>query len=149
MIDAIESWLPLYATGMIESFYNRKPSGNRFRHTLFLCPKKACIAACHPTGMGSQGMYNYFTDSIHLDYFENIFIHLMNDAAPLVSLSQGTMLTSTLEVDPYDSYNSLSLSISSNKVVVFKNSPPQLTMTFTHPLLCNAFQAYVEHRQES
>lgn len=146
MIEAIESWLPLYATGMIESFYNKKPAGNRFKHTLFLYPGKACITSCHPSEMDELGIYNYHTDALRLDFYKKNFDYMMKDAVSLVNLSQGTFQLSNLDIDPHDSYNSLSLSIASNKVVVVKNSPPKLTMTLTHPLLCNAFQAYLEHR---
>lgn len=148
MIDAIESWLPLYATGMIESFYNKKPSGTRFKHTLFLCPGKACITAYHPSEMDNLGLYNYHTDSLHLNFFKENFDYLLKNADSLVSLSKGTLQLSNLEIDPHASYNSLSLSITPKKVVVVKSSLPQLTMTFTHPLLCNAFQAFFEHRQD-
>ena len=39
MAKAVRSWLPLYMSGNIQSFYSTSPCGNRFSHTLFLFKK--------------------------------------------------------------------------------------------------------------
>ena len=40
MTDAIRSWLPLYMSGMVESWYSTRKQNPRFSHTIFLCPGK-------------------------------------------------------------------------------------------------------------
>lgn len=148
MIEAVESWLPLYVSGMVESFYSRKNNGNRFRHTIFLCPGKACIAACHPVNMDNQSIYGYFTEPSHLEFFMQSFQCLMDDCAPLVNIHHGVFAENDEEIISRESFNNLSLSITQNRVTIIKNNAPNLTLSFTHPLLCNAFQMYVESEQE-
>ena len=62
MNDAIRSWLPLYMSGMVESWYSTKKRDPRFSHTIFLCPEIACIEAFHPAGTEASGIYHYYTD---------------------------------------------------------------------------------------
>ena len=62
MADAIRSWLPLYMSGMVESWYSTKKRNPRFSHTIFLCPGMACIEAFHPAGTETSCIYHYYTD---------------------------------------------------------------------------------------
>lgn len=147
MISAVESWFPLYVTGMIESYYNKKSCGTRFKHTIFLCPGKACIASCHTNDNDDRSIYSYYTEPMFIDFLEDTFQCLMNDAGSLVIIDQNAVIEADNNLVAQDAYNNLSLSISQNKVIIVKNSDPRMIITFTHPLLCNAFQAYIEHTQ--
>lgn len=148
MITAVESWLPLYVSGMIESYYNRKSCGSRFRHTIFICPDKACIVACHTNGMDDKSIYNYYTEPVYLDFMKENFECLMKDADSLAKIDQTEAVNAENDVISQDGFSNLSLSILQNKVMIIKNSAPKLTVTFTHPLLCNAFQAYVNYTKQ-
>ena len=46
--EAIRSWLPLYPSGQIESFYLDGQKNTNFSTTLFLCPGYACITKRSP-----------------------------------------------------------------------------------------------------
>ncbi|MCR5106567.1 MAG: hypothetical protein K6B28_00230, partial [Lachnospiraceae bacterium] len=85
--QAITSWLPLYLSGRIESFYFRKSDNNRFSHTFFLAPGLACIEGFHVAGTESEGIYNYYTDHNDLKILENEFAKMMTHAKKLVSFS--------------------------------------------------------------
>ncbi len=62
MTDAIKSWLPLYPSGMIQSYYCRLRAGDRFSTTLFLCPGYACISGSNAVGTENEsGMYRFDT----------------------------------------------------------------------------------------
>lgn len=148
MVEAVESWLPLYASGMIESYYNRRSCGARFRHTIFLCPDKACIASCHAAGTDDKSIYNYYTDPAYLEFLKDNYECLMRDSGPLATVMQGASKNEDDNSKPDDNYNNISLSITQNKVIVVKNSAPKLTITFTHPLMCNAFQAYIDRAKD-
>ncbi len=67
MTDAIKSWLPLYPSGMIKSYYCKSRAGERFSTTLFLCPGYACISGSNVIGTENEsGMYRFDTDEDQL-----------------------------------------------------------------------------------
>ncbi len=84
MNSAIASWLPLYISGMIESYYHTVPANGRLSFTLFLYPGHACIRAGHVVGMESTGEYHYLTESDELQNCMNAFRSLMKNCRPLV-----------------------------------------------------------------
>lgn len=86
MTDAITSWLPLYMSGRISSWYCRKVRDSRFTHTLFLCPGKACVEACNVTGIGDSALYRYHTDPALLTLYEKAFESLLGESKPLVRI---------------------------------------------------------------
>ena len=82
MNAAIKSWLPLYMSGMIESYYCRKALNPRFSHTLFLFPGKACIYGFHVKGTEGSGIYHYDTE--HTDRLSAEYISLTERSDPLI-----------------------------------------------------------------
>ena len=52
--EAIRSWLPLYPSGQIESFYLNGQKNTNISTTLFLCPGYACIYGNNVVGTGTQ-----------------------------------------------------------------------------------------------
>lgn len=81
MINAINSWLPLYMSGMIESFYCTRQNDNRFSTTIFLCPGQACIWGVHTVGNEDKCLYRYDTD-------EKILAALKEDYKKLLEMSK-------------------------------------------------------------
>ncbi len=155
MNDAIVSWLPLYMSGMIESFYSRKKNDGKFSHTMFLCPGQACINAWHVTGTEGIGIYHYDTDPELLNAWENAYQELFAYSLPLIrivsapqdQLSGGTILLQDPEHAERltDSpLKNMMISISQDSVLVTRTVDPQLSFRFTHPLMCIAFRAYAE-----
>ena len=89
MLAAIENWLPLYMSGMITSFYCKKPNYNRFSHTLFVAPGLAAINANFVTGTEHSGKYHYHNNDENLIYYESQFDALMEVSRPLVQVFYG------------------------------------------------------------
>ncbi len=87
MNAAINSWLPLYMSGMIEPYYCRRKNDGRFSHTLFLCPGFACIHACHVIGTESHGLYYYDTAPEMLSLKEREYQKLLSKSNPLVQVN--------------------------------------------------------------
>ena len=87
MIEAIISWLPLYMSGMIRSYYCKKQKNSRFSNTIFLCPGVACIKGSNVIGTEDQnGEYRYDTDPKLLDIHQTAFRGLLDDAKQLVRI---------------------------------------------------------------
>ena len=66
-------------SGMIEPYYCTLKNGQRFSHTVFLCPNVACIEACTMGEYYEEGLYNYYTDIPHIDYYEKNYNNLSPD----------------------------------------------------------------------
>lgn len=85
MADAIKSWLPLYPSGMIRSFYCKRRQDERFSTTLFLCPETACISGSNFKGTENEhGLYRYDTDPGLLNAHRQAYDDLLADSEELV-----------------------------------------------------------------
>ena len=84
MTDAIRSWLPLYISGMVESWHNNGKRNSKFSHTIFLCPGIASIEAFHPIGTEATGIYHYYTERPILEVSRFRFERMLDAAGPLL-----------------------------------------------------------------
>ena len=87
MEEAIESWLPLYPSGMIRAFWCRTSGGDRFSTTMFLCPGYACITGCNIGGAEAEkGLYRFDTDPALLGAHEAFYGELLNRSGELAGV---------------------------------------------------------------
>ncbi|MBQ4426702.1 MAG: helix-turn-helix transcriptional regulator [Oscillospiraceae bacterium] len=87
MISAITNWLPLYMSGMIESYYCKKERNARFSNTLFLCPNVACIKASNVVGQEDRhGVYPYQTEAPLLEAAQFAYDGLLAASKQLVKI---------------------------------------------------------------
>jgi transcriptional regulator with XRE-family HTH domain len=84
MSDAIRSWLPLYMSGMIESYSCRKQRNPRFSHTMFLIPGVACIRAFQVAASESDVICHFYTDPKSLELCEREYNDLLKSCFPLI-----------------------------------------------------------------
>ena len=84
MAAAIQGWLPLYMSGMIEPYLFRTPRNARFHHTLFLRPGSAGIRGFFPAGAGEKRWYEYLTGRAHLEALEEGFGAMLAGSAPFL-----------------------------------------------------------------
>ncbi|MCR5825318.1 MAG: hypothetical protein K6G54_02000 [Oscillospiraceae bacterium] len=89
MLGAIRSWMPLYLSGGIESWYSLRRGGERFSHTLLLAPDSACITCTCAAHRESDARYHYVTDADGLSYCAALYDALLADCRPLLKLSPG------------------------------------------------------------
>lgn len=143
MNSAIISWLPLYTTGMIESFYPVKPGGDRFSHTLFLAPGLCCIEASHVLGTESFGTYRYHVEKEKLEFFERSFNLLMEGSRSLVKFLPFRQQNLPGEDLSFEKDGILSR-IFKDSVVINPVTGPDFSIVFNHPLMSKAFRAYAD-----
>lgn len=86
MASAIQGWLPLYLSGRIESWYCRRQGGDRFSHTVFLAPGKACIAGICFVGKETDASYCYSIAPSFLESMTGLFEDLLSECRPLMTL---------------------------------------------------------------
>ena len=83
--EAIRSWLPLYPSGQIESFYLDGQKNTNFSTTLFLCPGYACIYGNNVVDTENEcGTYLYETEAERINLFRRIFDTLLGKAHRLI-----------------------------------------------------------------
>ncbi len=92
MISALKGWIPLYMTGMLESYYSLKQRDARFSHTFFLNPESSCIRAFHTAGAESHGLYNYITGTEELSQCVFEYQSLLQQARMLVRMNPSLSL---------------------------------------------------------
>lgn len=85
MVKAIEGWLPLYMSGLLEAYIHRKSAGERFSHTMFISPGKEAVTASFPTGMEDEVEYDYFT-SDKIDYYVKQHDVLTASSVPIMRI---------------------------------------------------------------
>ena len=67
MIEAVTKWIPMYMTGMIESYYYPRLRDGVFQRTLFIAPNTAAVVSSS-VQQDTDGMLNLFiTDRTALD----------------------------------------------------------------------------------
>ena len=85
--EAIRSWLPLYPSGQIESFYLDGQKNTNFSTTLFLCPGYACIYGNNVVGTENEnGNYLYETEPERINLYRQFFDTLLDKAHRLIRL---------------------------------------------------------------
>ena len=144
MSAAIINWMPLYMSGMIESYYCTRSGESRFSHTLFLCPGEYCIGASHVIGTESNGIYHYYTDKDELNICREQFDALLSVSRPLVSIAPySTDRFHDPEADVIVSGNT-EIVLNETSVQVTRLEPPTFSLVFGHPLMLRAFRVFAE-----
>ena len=127
MSHAIKNWLPLYTSGMIESYYSNKQRDRRFSHTLFLWPDHACIESFHVKG-SKESIYHYYTEDPELGICASDFSELMKFSKPLVVIA------------PPKHYTGRSETYVIQRELTLGSMPEELVKEFDHPLLTAAWK---------
>ncbi len=83
--EAIRSWLPLYPSGQIESFYLDGLKNTNISTTMFLCPGYACIYGNNVVGTENEGgNYLYETEPEKIALCQRLFDTLLGKAHRLI-----------------------------------------------------------------
>ena len=128
MNHAIKSWLPLYMSGMIESYYSKKQRDPRFTHSLFLMTGHACIESFQVKG-SMQSIYHYHTEEPELQILSSEFAVIMQSAKPL------------LVIVPPQLYSGNTDAVVIQKELTIASMPEKLVKDFDHPLLTEAWRS--------
>ncbi len=86
MLEAIAKWSPLYATGLIESYYCPRLRDNIFKRTLFIGSGKAAILG-HTTGEAGKNRLNMLLYDPHaVNALEKEFYDFLSMCRPLMKI---------------------------------------------------------------
>ena len=86
MLEAIAKWSPLYATGLIESYYCPRLRDNIFKRTLFIGSGKAAILG-HTTGEAGKNRLNMLLhDPYAVNALEKEFYDFLSMCRPLMKI---------------------------------------------------------------
>lgn len=168
MFSAIQNWLPLYMSGMVDSYYCNVNNAKSFNHTFFLCPDVTCVLGMNVKGAEEQAIFHYYTESEPLSRCRLSFQKLMKDSRPLIKVYKDAPVNMEMNnkiITPDSIYIRDAQNTSGSLRIPLKNAPfrnvkisigdkyvgvtripePKLTFAFTHPMLCNAFEMLAEN----
>ncbi len=83
LFGAIERWLPLYMSGLIQSFICEKDLKGRFHQTMFIVPQICSINASFVAGTEDSAKYLFTTSEPLIEYNYQQFQALMQYSKPL------------------------------------------------------------------
>lgn len=86
MLEAIAKWSPLYASGLIESYYCPRLRDNIFKHTLFIASGKAAIFSQTATKNGKSRLNLLVHDLRAVNALEKEFYDFLAICRPLFSI---------------------------------------------------------------
>ena len=139
MLFAVQSWLPLYMTGLIEPYYRTDESGSRFCHTIFISGSD-CIDGFCPSGAERGCLYHYITDSDSVGDVRRSYERLLSGIKPLLVYERGSFVTNR-QYTVYDC-GSVRIYLSYTEAVVVKLTEPCCSFTLKHPYLIRAISMY-------
>ncbi len=84
MFEALEKWIPLYMTGLIQSFYCEKRQAGRFHQTMFILPSVCSVNAAFVAGTEDSAAYLLTARQSQIDYHHQQFQALMQESRPLL-----------------------------------------------------------------
>lgn len=142
MLFALQSWLPLYMTGLIEPYYRTDTGGSRFCHTVFI-GEDDCIDGFCTAGAEKDCVYRYSTDGGYIEHIRRSYDRLLLGIKPLLKFERGDF-TPRKQYTVYD-LGEVRLYISYKEVVVLKRTAPQGFFTLKHPYLIRAFTMYAHN----
>ena len=140
MVNALKSWLPIYMSCCIEPYYASSKVGNRFTHTLFVCPGVACVKAFNlPDDKNPD--FEYYKDSEHIEKSEDIFNQMLKKSAPLIYVRKGTSRSKRATVIKHE-FDNIEISFDDFSVTVTRLNEPKVSFTIANNMLSNAIKAY-------
>ena len=126
--EAIRSWLPLYPSGQIESFYLDGQKNTIFSTTLFLCPGYACIYGNNVVGTENEsGNYLFETEPEKINMCRQFFDTLLGKARRLIRICK------TADFSQFEMFSS--------DITVLSSSPTVFSMPES------LFSEYINHSE--
>lgn len=86
MLAAIGNWMPLYMSGMIESYYCTGQSNGPISHTMFLSPESECVCSICIGGHEQNATYFYVTEQKKLELCKKLYNDLLAECHPLIEM---------------------------------------------------------------
>lgn len=147
MTDAIKSWLPLYMSGLIESYYAQRTGGERFSHTLFIAKGVGCISSWNAKNVNDKNIYFYDVEDEEIEFFENIFNSLLKESKRLVKVNVGESIPKDdKEYSGFKEWNipGLRIILRDRSVSIIKDGEVPVEFNIGHPYMVMAFKNYLD-----
>ncbi|MBR5090934.1 MAG: hypothetical protein IK093_16015 [Ruminiclostridium sp.] len=141
MLFALQSWIPLYMSGLIEPYYRFDKCGNRFRHTVFISDTD-CIDGFCTIGTERECVYRYSTGADEIRHIRNSFSKLGVSVKPLIKHETGEFIP-LKKFREYD-HGDIRMYIAQNEAVIAKLSEPRYYFSFKHPYMIRMFSIYAQ-----
>ena len=142
MLAGINSWMPLYMSGLIDSYFLTVPVGELFGRLFYIAPGVGCIDSCCARGFEDKSEYRYITDSSRLSDLQSEFEYLLSVSKKLVHYS-----SQLKNIPPHamtKTVDNIELGAADGIVIVNRRFPSPASFTFDNQRVYNAFRKYLE-----
>lgn len=85
MMLGLESWIPMYMTGLISPYYFKQDQGNIFLHHLWVSGS-AALAGEAIAGFHSDGKYDFTQLEAEVEYYQKRAMQMLKNAHPLMDI---------------------------------------------------------------
>ena len=152
MGKAIQIWLPLYMSGMVEAYYSKRQLVSRFQHTIFLCPYQATVYGFSAKGTDESAiMYQYVEDTGCLDSLMVTYDKLMQGSNPLLQVSEHfeerSIDDDSVIILDGKPFTNIRIYIDSKQVIIRSKTGTSKAFKLSHPLMCKSFRTYAKSIQ--
>ncbi|WP_028510723.1 helix-turn-helix transcriptional regulator [Ruminococcus sp. NK3A76] len=145
IFEAISKSLPVYMTGLVDSYYCTLSASMRSYRTVFLDVGHACIEGNFIRGMEREARYRYITSQDELEYIKKNYDMIMLDCKPLITVKPTDSPPVSGKYGVFTS-GGIQICINEDEVIVHKLSSPHMSFCFEHPNLIKAFRRYIEEK---
>ena len=142
MLAGINSWMPLYMSGLIDSYYSTLPAGELFGRTLFIAPGIGAVEGCCARGFEKNCEYRYITETDQLEMLCSEYQYMLTVPRKLVYYS-----TEMKKIPPHAAFknmDNIEIGAADGVVIVNRVFSPQASFTFDNPRVYDAFRKYLE-----
>ena len=142
MLAGINSWMPLYMSGLIDSYFSTIPVGELFGRLFYMAPGVGCIDSCCARGFEDKAEYRYITDSDHLAALQSEFEYMFSISRKLVHYSPALK-----SIPPHamsKTVDNVEIGAADGIVIVNRKYPSPASFTFDNQRVYNAFRKYLE-----
>lgn len=142
MLAGINSWMPLYMSGLIDSYYSTLPAGELFGRTLFVAPGIGAVEGCCARGFEKNCEYRYVSEKEPLDMLENEYQYMLTVSRKLVHYSPELK-----KIPPHAAFrnmDNIEIGAADGIVTVNRVFSPQASFVFDNPRVYEAFRKYLE-----
>ena len=145
MHAALRSWLPIYMSGMVEPYYNQKNCGERFSHTLFVCPGVASVSGFTAHGQ-EDGICRFDTNADAVKNNMDMFHAMLKGSKRLLKITSElpAAMDGISEEILKDAFSEVRIIKRPDAVIVERLSDPHFCFLLYHPLLLKAFEELAE-----
>ncbi|MCR5417574.1 MAG: helix-turn-helix domain-containing protein [Lachnospiraceae bacterium] len=140
MLEGLKSWLPLYMSGAIDPYYSIKSGGERFYHTLFICPGVCTVVGWQAADDRTFGPFFYHKGDAMVNRCCDMYETLHKSSHRLLRiLMDEPRIEEGDQIRQLEAFPNIRIIRKKDQIIVQRLIEPQVSFVLYHPLIQDAF----------